>query len=105
MKFGKFIHAALLALVLLLSQQIGHAHGISHLSDKNQHSQHNKSVPVEQSCDQCLALAQIGSALNGHICSIQAQVPVPVRHLPVASSVIVSGSTSAFQSRAPPFLA
>lgn len=64
MKIRPSILPVLLALLLLLSQQLGMAHAVSHLSDAQRTSQHNKQLPIDQTCSQCLAFAQIGSALT-----------------------------------------
>ena len=102
MRIRRSIQHVLLSLLLLLSQQMGVAHAVSHLSDVRQQTSQNKQLPVEQMCEQCLAYAQIGSALTS-----AAVLPV----VQIAASVVVDGATAqyfslrtvyAFQSRAPP---
>jgi hypothetical protein len=57
------IHAVLLALLLLLSQQMGMAHAVTHWSGKPD-SRSEQPIPLDKACDQCLAFAAIGSALT-----------------------------------------
>lgn len=94
---------ALLVLLLIISQQFGFAHAVSHLSDPARHGNaHHKHLPSEHSCPQCLSFAQLGSAL-----------PPLVFRLPVAANPEASPESrlsysvhtrtiSAFRSRAPP---
>jgi hypothetical protein len=91
------------AFFLLLAQQLGAAHAISHLSSENSPRRaHDKQLPAEMQCAQCLAFAAVGSALNGQppaFCAAPQLSEMPlaapsVRHLP---SLI-----RAFNSRAPP---
>lgn len=63
-----FLHV-LLALLLLCSQQMRVAHAVSHWGDSHQSSTDSKHLPSDKPCDQCLAFAQIGSALNSHAIS------------------------------------
>jgi hypothetical protein len=95
----------LLALLLLGSQQMGFAHAVSHLSDNSRHTQQNKQLPIEQVCDQCLAFAQIGSALTNLallVLADAAPVSVPLPHV---SPVLLPRAPCVFHSRAPPVLA
>ncbi|RJG14891.1 DUF2946 family protein [Massilia cavernae] len=64
----------LLSLLLLISQQMAFAHALTHLTGSlhepgaRHHQQHGKSlsaaVAQDQSCDHCLALAQLGAPLG-----------------------------------------
>lgn len=108
----------MLSLLLVLSQQMGISHALSHWSASGagggaaqaarageRQASASKSLALDQSCDQCLAFAQIGSALD-----------TPVHSFPAMRSdaVAVSGSAEqsccrrtvcVFHSRAPPVLA
>jgi hypothetical protein len=95
----------LLALLLLLSQQLAAMHAVSHIADARAHSSQEKQLPVDQACAQCLAFAQIGSALTGHAFvfadnSIDDAVRIAAPHQRVRAE-----SFNAFRSRAPPALA
>ncbi|MGZ3159533.1 MAG: hypothetical protein ACXU7D_09230 [Burkholderiaceae bacterium] len=105
MKIFRQILPVLLAFLLLVSQQMGYAHTVSHLSDGSRHSQQNKQLPIEQVCDQCLAFAQIGSALTSHAFLVFADAapsPVSLSH---TAPILVPRTVCAFHSRAPPVLA
>ncbi|MGZ8358699.1 MAG: DUF2946 family protein [Telluria sp.] len=64
----------LLSLLLLVSQQMAFAHGLTHLTGQlhepgaQQHQNGDSSlsaaVAQDQSCDHCLALAQLGAPLG-----------------------------------------
>ncbi len=97
-----FSHLAF-ALFLLLSQQLGIAHAISHFSsDRVSRSSHEKHLPAEMHCSQCLAFAAIGSALNSAPATFAAMLPVS--WLPIAPSVAkpLLFALRAYHSRAPP---
>jgi hypothetical protein len=97
-----FSHLAF-ALFLLLSQQLGIAHAISHFtSDRVSHKTHEKPLPAEMQCSQCLAFAAIGSALNGASATFAA-VP-SVSWLPIAPPLVklLPSALHAYHSRAPP---
>ncbi|HEX2531443.1 MAG TPA: hypothetical protein VHK70_08225 [Burkholderiaceae bacterium] len=97
-----FLHA-LLALLLLLSQQMGVAHAVSHLApDDYQEKSQDKRLPNEKPCDQCIAFAHLDSALAnppfgffaGHADNAAPIVEPRVTHV---RRIVV-----AFRSRAPP---
>jgi hypothetical protein len=98
----------LLALLLLVSQQLAVVHAVSHISDARPHaSQHKRQdkQPAEQSCAQCLAFAQIDSAINGStIPAIDTGVAEAVRVVARARRA-GTDTFSAFRSRAPPIRA
>jgi hypothetical protein len=97
-----FSHLAF-ALFLLLSQQLGIAHAISHFSsDRISRSSHEKPLPAEMQCSQCLAFAAIGSALNNTAATLAAVQPVS--WLPIAPPVVkpLPSALRAYHSRAPP---
>ena len=52
----------MLSLLLLMTQQLGLAHGVSHGSDTGYGAPHGKQLPVDQNCAKCLAFAPVGSA-------------------------------------------
>jgi hypothetical protein len=104
---------ALLSLLLVLSQQLGIVHAVSHLSDGRhgtqlQQSQEradssvSKNLALDQSCDQCLAFAQIASAVGTPFYSF----PAASHAAPVASlaetPLACQRTVCVFQSRAPP---
>jgi hypothetical protein len=92
-----------LALLLLLTQQMGVAHAVLHLSSDSVHDTANdKKIPAEAHCEQCLAYASIGSALTGDLFQnfiAAAANPVSV---PVLTQRILPSPLCAFHSRAPP---
>ena len=113
----RHIAYALLSLLLVLSQQLGLTHAISHLSDLSQKRPQSveqlaaqdvsasKNLALDQNCDQCLAFAQIANALD----TPSYTFPVVEHAAPV---VVIAGTPIAcqrtvcvFQSRAPPSFA
>ena len=110
MTLRRFFAHAVLALLLVLSQQMGMAHalahalahGMSHASQEQGQRHDAKSLAADQGCAQCLAFAQIGSALD-----------TPVHFFPAArdtaSAIALPDAqpeclrtVCVFQSRAPP---
>lgn len=84
---------------------MGYAHAVSHLSDTSSRSQQNKQLPIEQACEQCLAFAQIGSALASHVFLIFGDAaPAPLA-LPYQAPILFPRTVCVFHSRAPPVLA
>jgi len=97
-----FSHLAF-ALFLLLSQQLGIAHAISHFSsDRVSRSTHEKPLPAEMQCSQCLAFAAIGSALNGASATCAAVVPIGWRPIAPPVAKRLPSVLHAYHSRAPP---
>lgn len=90
---------------LLLSQQLGIMHAISHISqDAAYGSVQEKRLPRELQCEQCLTFAAFGSGLTGAL-------PSPLFFLPeidtaIAVSIVerLPATPRAFDSRAPPIL-
>jgi len=99
----RFLARIAFAFALLLSQQLGIAHAISHFSsDTSSGGLDQKQLPGEMQCGQCLAFAAIGSALNGQpptFC-LPFQSPQPAPAAPLAKPLL--SLTRAFDSRAPP---
>jgi hypothetical protein len=54
----------LLALALLFAQQAGAAHALHHALENLTQQQEDKQAPHSNTCEQCAAYAQLGSALN-----------------------------------------
>lgn len=102
MKISRLFFPALLALVLLLSQQMGYAHDISHLSDTSRNTSQNKQLPAEQVCDQCLAFAQIGAALTSQPVGFFADRIPGAAPLVGLTQIVAPRTVCVFHSRAPP---
>ena len=88
---------------LLLSQQLGLAHAISHLSSRAESgSVQKKSLPPELQCEQCLHFSALGSGLPGTppTLVLHALTDAPAA-LPTAPAFLPA-ATRAFDSRAPP---
>ncbi|MDO8178191.1 MAG: hypothetical protein Q7U12_16845 [Undibacterium sp.] len=94
-----------LVFLLLFMQQVGYAHAISHLSNANFSNVKNSHLPAELACEQCIAFAQVGSAVRTD--------PITLAVTPVAVDIPLSRSTQfhflktvcVFHSRAPPIIA
>ncbi|MBC7514153.1 MAG: hypothetical protein H7234_06925 [Herminiimonas sp.] len=102
MTLRKSLLPLLLALLLLVAQQAGWTHALSHLGDQTGSASQTKQVPADKLCQQCLAFAQIGSALQR--APLTFLVPpledclTPVLAAMLAPVLLRCG----FQSRAPP---
>jgi len=90
---------------LLLSQQLGITHAISHISSgSTPASSQKKQLLGEMQCAQCLAFAALGSGLNGQPPSV---MPVPELSDAAAAPLLfkpLPATLRAFDSRAPPLL-
>ncbi|XLZ71581.1 hypothetical protein ABT364_06340 [Massilia sp. SR12] len=75
MKANRHILHALLALLLVLSQQLGMAHAVSHWSDYRQGSEQQEAgdagesglsagLALDHNCSQCAAFASLASAID-----------------------------------------
>ena len=92
----------LLALLLLVAQQAGWTHGLSHLGERNDAMSLAKQVPADKLCQQCLAFAQVGAALQ--------RAPLTLIALPLEYCLLamhpalpaVVRLQCGFQPRAPP---
>ncbi len=96
--------ALLLGLLLVLVQQIGYAHALSHLGNPaaprpvRGDTQH----PAEKACTQCVMSAQLGTALTSSVPA------APVAMAPYERATVQShrapdlGASPPFLSRAPP---
>lgn len=93
---------ALLALLLLFSQQMVLTHSVSHLSQAPVAGAHTKSLPLDQTCETCLAYAQVGSGMPSQF-ALRLADAVP--EIGFVSSFIAFRSVvrfTAFRTRAPP---
>jgi len=111
MKLRRNIVYALLSLLLVLSQQLGMVHAVSHISDYRHAPEQlqdrddasaTRGAALDHNCGQCLAFAQLANALD----TPSFTFPAVVSSAPVA---IIAGVPQAcqrtvcvFQSRAPP---
>ena len=105
----------MLAMVMLVSQQIGLSHLMSHgadelnrLADRSRLSTpshaNDASVKllVEKSCQDCLSLAQLGTALPGQVLASRHASLDSFFLLPQPLAWRSNASPSPFHSRAPP---
>ncbi len=114
MRLHRSLAYALLSLLLVLSQQMGISHGMSHwadgapaaqsaLQDAGQNGRHAaKSLAVDQSCAQCLAFAQIGSILAAPFHSVPALHSSAPTSIAALTPPTCLRTVCVFQSRAPP---
>jgi hypothetical protein len=88
---------------LLLSQQLGIMHAVSHItSDVASSSSKKKQLPSETQCEQCLAFAALGSGLSGSPPSglpLQALTDAAIA-FPLV--ILLPAAFRVFDSRAPP---
>lgn len=103
MKYRAIAVHALLTLLLLLSQQLGVAHSVTHLSHPAETAGAlDEQLPGDLQCATCLAFASIDSALNGpaqFVSPDTAAIPADVR---IPPSSTLDDPLCAFQPRAPP---
>jgi DMSO reductase anchor subunit len=102
MKLSRRFLAVLLTLLLLMTQQAAVVHAASHLAVADS-SQQDEHLPHEQTCGQCLALAQFAaSAVSQYSLPLTdiAKYPPPVIQ-PVQATL--AQTICAFSSRAPPY--
>jgi hypothetical protein len=101
MKTRHILVRVLLALALLVSQQMAMAHVVSHLSGSHTDSS-GKQIAADQFCGDCLAAAQLGSsAVNSVAPKAFDGGPAQAHALHVAHEFL-AGTACVFQSRAPP---
>jgi hypothetical protein len=97
-----FAHIAF-AFLLLVSQQLGMAHAVSHLSqDSRSGNVQKKQLPAELQCDQCLAFAAIGAGLTGSLPSAPQFLAPRETSVEVPLAKALPAAPRAFDSRAPP---
>ena len=107
----------LLSLLLVLTQQMGFTHALSHWSAQRtsdvvqlvvEASEDEESVRAQsfdQSCEQCLAFAQIGTPIDLHVYSFPASSGDASAAMPAPVQASCQRTVCAFRSRAPPVLA
>jgi hypothetical protein len=93
----------LLAFFLLLSQQMGMAHAVSHLSsDPTSNASHGKQLPGEMQCGQCHAFASVGSAVPGSSLGLFVDLSISRVAVDARTGTFRCLTIRAFDSRAPP---
>ncbi len=101
---------AMLSLLLLFSQQLALSHGLSHWSNGGTSAQSSadsvagKSLALEKSCHECLAFAQIGSALGSQSFAFFVSANVNTAPVLALATSHCARTDCVFQSRAPPVL-
>jgi hypothetical protein len=103
----------LLSIVLLLSQQVAIAHVISHWGARAatssvhataaQDDSFSKPIARDQGCEQCLAFAQIATAVGQQTRSFAPPSQGSWSIAGLAPSHVCARAPCAFRSRAPPF--
>jgi hypothetical protein len=95
----------LLACLLVVIQQLGFAHALSHLANPNsqQSSRKDTQHPAEKVCIECVVFAQIGAGLTGQAPRVAAAAP-QLEVVAAPARVFDPEFIPAFQSRAPPAL-
>jgi hypothetical protein len=97
-----FIHIAL-AFLLLLSQQLGISHAITHLSTgADAGSLQKKQLPVEKQCAQCLAFAAVDSGLASSSPAFIRPAGPEDGYAGMLFTGPLPAAILAFESRAPP---
>lgn len=91
----------LLAFFLLLSQQMGMAHGVSHLSP-DAASSHDQTLPAEIQCEQCLVFASLSAAPPALLPVIALHQSKDIVSPGLHKQILRSCAIPAFESRAPP---
>jgi hypothetical protein len=94
--------AIFLAFLLLLTQQMAFAHAISHLNGHTTSSGIAKQLPAEKACHQCLAFAQIDTALKGEAPLATPATAFSKNIQRVPAQRPATETVCVFQSRAPP---
>jgi hypothetical protein len=101
----------LLSLLLLVSQQMAFAHVITHWSGQRSAAIEHKpgggggvsdAFAKDQACAQCLAFAQIATAVGASSRSYAAPVPASCRLGRAVFCTLKARTVCAFHSRAPP---
>jgi hypothetical protein len=101
MKTRHILVRLLLALTLLVSQQMAMAHVVSHLSGSHTDSS-GKQIAADQFCGDCLSAAQLGSAAVDSVAPNALDTGFAPPHVLQVAHLFLSGTTCVFQSRAPP---
>jgi hypothetical protein len=90
----------LLALALLLAQQAGLAHALSHLDPE---TLSKSSPPHTTLCEKCSTFGQLSSAVPTSVTIIIDQ-SLPTSHVRIRDRGVVRRTVAVFNSRAPPHL-
>ena len=90
----------LLAITLLLGQQAGLAHALSHLDPD---ALSKGGLPHTTLCEKCSTFGQLSSAVPGSAAIVFDQLS-PASHVSVSDCGIVRRTVAVFRSRAPPHL-
>jgi hypothetical protein len=90
----------LLALALLLAQQAGLAHALSHLDP---HTPSKSGLSHTTLCEKCSTFGQLSSAVPTSATIVLDQSS-PASHVSICDSGIVRRTVAVFRSRAPPHL-
>lgn len=103
----------LLSLLLVFSQQMGYSHALSHAAtgavqaaaqqDEDASSSITK-LGLDHNCAQCLAFAQIASAVNNGFHSFPLPANTSVAVIPLPAPQDCQRAICGFRSRAPPVL-
>ena len=96
-----------LSLVLLFAQQMALVHAMSHYAGRSGQptqgqSQVSKGLAADQACEQCLAFAQIGSALGTPNFAFYTPDAATAQDAPAVADGVFRPCPCAFRSRAPP---
>ena len=102
MSLRKYLLPLLLAFLLLGAQQAGWTHALSHIGEQTDSAFRLKQVPADKLCQQCLAFAQIGSALQRAAAVLFAPLLEDCVLLTQAAIDAPVEQRVGFQSRAPP---
>ncbi len=102
MTLRKYLLPFLLAFLLLGAQQAGWTHALTHFGKKTGSAAQPKQAPADKACQQCLAFAQIGSALLRAAVTLPVPPPEACLALTRAASLAPAGMRCGFLSRAPP---
>ncbi|WP_374581025.1 hypothetical protein [Pseudoduganella sp.] len=113
MKANRHILHVLLALLLVLSQQLGMAHAVSHWSDYRHGSEQQQAVDggegglsaglaLDHNCSQCAAFASLASAIHTPSFTFPSlEYTAPQAGVALAAAH-AGRSVRAYDSRAPP---
>jgi hypothetical protein len=109
----RLVHV-MLALMLLVSQHLAVSHAMSHWANAREiassteqgaESRVSKSLAQDQTCDKCLAFAQIATAVGSSSANALAIDLVSIAVAPQACHANLARCDVAYQSRAPPAVA
>jgi hypothetical protein len=112
-KANRHILHVVLALLLVLSQQLGMAHAVSHWSDYRQGQEQlqerdgadgilSAGLALDHNCSQCAAFAQLATAIHTPSFTFPAIESRAPQALAVSSPPARAPAARAYDSRAPP---